>query len=318
MFSTAYKKIEQFLFESKVGEQLGLMRIMLCGTLLFLACSRQLNMDQYGLESIIPRAEALNVYPDFYRPAFQYFFWPDQFAPLVHGCLIFLLVLATLGLSNRVLMLITWVISQGFINRNYSMLFGADLIGTLFLLYLAFTDCNDRFTIKPWLLKTFAFLKPKKMYVQDENIFKNQVSSVFFRLMQFQIAVIYAYTGFEKFKGSTWWDGTALWTVFANPQFVNYDFIFLRNFPLFFTVGTFVTLIFEVYFPAMMMFKPARYIWLAMGVIFHLSIGILISLIPFSAIMISTYFLFLDKSDIEYGLNLIRIKLNRSRPINKL
>lgn len=287
------EKINTFLFKNKSFEQLALTRIVLCGTLFFLACSRQLNMDQYGLDSIIPREKALSIYPEFYRPLFQYFFWPDTWAPVVHGFLIVLLLLATLGLSNRFLMLITWVISQGFINRNYSMLFGADLIGALFLFYLSFTLCHERYSFK-----TFFFKKHQVDQSNEEN-FSSLVSSVFFRLMQFQIAVIYMYTGFEKLKGSTWWDGTALWTVFANPQFVSYDFIFLRNFPLFFTMGTFITLIFEIYFPAMILFKPARTIFLCLGVFFHTMIGVLLSLMPFSMIMISTYFLFLDQDDVK-------------------
>jgi Vitamin K-dependent gamma-carboxylase len=292
-YKKCVEKISNFLFKSHVQEQLGVTRIILCGTLLFLACSRQLNMDQYGLDSIIPRDMALSIYPEFYRPAFQYFFWPDQLAPMVHFGLIVLLLLATLGLSNRFLMLITWVISQGFINRNYSMLFGADLIGALFLFYLAFTQCHDKYTVRS------LFFKKKNIVHPDENSFSFQTSSVFFRLMQFQLAIIYMYTGFEKLKGSTWWDGTALWTVFANPQFATYDFIFLRNFPIFFTMGTFITLLFEVYFPAMMLFKAGRSIFLALGVFFHLMIGVLLSLMPFSLVMIGIYPLFLDKKDIQ-------------------
>ncbi len=292
-YKSALQKINDFLFNNAAAEQLGVTRIILCGTLLFLACSRQLNMDQYGLDSIIPRDMALSIYPEFYRPAFQYFFWPDALAPVVHFGLIILLLIATLGFSNRVLMLITWVLSQGFINRNYSMLFGADLIGTLFLFYLAFTQCHDKYSLRAF------FFKKKVVVPYDENSFSSQVSSVFFRMMQFQLAIIYMYTGFEKLKGSTWWDGTALWTVFANPQFVNYDFIFLRNFPIFFSVGTFITLLFEVYFPAMMLFKTGRYIYLALGIFFHLMIGVLLSLMPFSLVMIGIYPLFLDKKDIQ-------------------
>ena len=140
IFKNTIQKINDFLFKNHTHEQLGMARIILCGTMLYLACSRQFNMDQYGLESIIPRDRALSIYPEFYRPAFQYFFWPDSFAPMVHFGYIILLLLALLGLSNRVLMLVTWVIAQGFINRNYSMLFGADLISALFLFYMSFTQ----------------------------------------------------------------------------------------------------------------------------------------------------------------------------------
>lgn len=152
MITNAYSKLKYFLFEAQEAQESGLslalMRIFLCSTMLFLAISRQFNIDQYSLESFVPRSEALSIYPEFYRPAIEYFFWPDQWAWLVHLGYIFLLLVAVLGLSNRVLMLITWVIAQGFINRNYSMLFGADLISALFLFYLSFTQCHDYFSLK--------------------------------------------------------------------------------------------------------------------------------------------------------------------------
>ncbi len=287
-----FDSIKAFLFDKNGQFQLALMRISLGSTLLYLAISRQFNIDQYNLNSFIPKEEALSIYPDFYRPVLQFFFWPDQWAFVVHLCYILLLFLFILGLSNRFLSIFTWVLAQGFINRNYSMLFGADLIGTLFFFYLSFTNCHDRLSIK-------SFFKKNKRQEIVSHIFSTKLSSVFYRLMQFQIAVIYAYTGFEKLKGTTWWDGTALWTVFANPQFVNFDFIYLRNFPLLFSIGTFTTLIFEIYFPAMVMFKQTRNFWLILGVLFHLSIGLFMGLIPFSMTMISTYFLFIEKEVLE-------------------
>lgn len=297
MFTRALNQIFTFLFEVKYREGLGFMRFLLGACLFYLACSRQLNIDQYGLDSIIPRSEALSIYPDFYRPSIEFFFWPDQYAWIFHLIYIVLVFLFMTGLSNRLLMFITWVLAQGFINRNYSILFGADLIGTLFLFYLAFTDCNKYFSLKNRLFDSKK--SNSTNYVYNSNSWDNLISSTFFRLMQFQICIIYAYTGFEKLKGATWWDGTALWTVFANPQFVNYDFIFLRNFPLFFALGTFITIVFEVYFPAMVAFKKTRLLWLALGVLFHSSIAILISLWPFSLAMISVYFLFLDKESLS-------------------
>ncbi len=287
VFDNLIKQSKEFLFTKPHFEGLGLMRFLLSGCLLYLAVFRQMNISEYTELSLIPRAEALGVYPDFYRPFFQFFFWPDSLAPLVHGIYIVLMTLAFVGLTNRPLMLLTWALAQGFINRNYSMLFGADLIGTLFFFYLSFTHCTDYFSLKKYFVK--------KEKVHNLESFSDQLSAVFFRLMQVQISVIYMYTGFEKLKGSTWWDGTALWTVFANPQFSSFDFIWMRHFPLFFAIGTFTTLIFEVYFPTVVVSQKFRAYWLFLGVIFHGTIGLLFGLLPFSLIMISTYFLFIDR-----------------------
>lgn len=278
----AIKRIQSFLFASEQQSQLGLFRILLCGTLFYIACWRQLNIDQLGVNALIPRDMALLVFPEFYRPIIQWFFWPDAYVAYVHLGLIALLALATLGYSNRFLLIITWAIHQGILNRNYAINFGADSIGGLFLFYLSFTRACEFYTLK------------KKVILKSDDL-----SSMVYRLIQFQICIIYAYTGFEKLKGNTWWDGTALWTVFANPQFSEYDLKFLSHFPWFFALGTFLTVIFEVYFAAVVWHPGLRRYGLLAGVFFHIGIGILLGLMPFSLIMISTYFLFLKKEEIE-------------------
>jgi hypothetical protein len=290
-FTETRSRLNGLLFENQTPELLGLMRIFLCGTLFYLACFRHLNIGQYTAESMIPRDFAMGLFPEFYRPFVAFFVWPDHWAAVVHLGLIGLYLLNTLGFSNRLLMFATWAIAQGFIQRNYSILFGADLIGNLLLFYLSFTRSSDYFSLKNKLFKAKPMVK------------LDLLSSVFYRLIQFQVCIIYAYTGFEKLKGLTWWDGTALWTVLANPQFTNYDLIFLRHFPLFFAVGTFLTIIFEVYFPVMVALRKTRPYWLGAGVIFHLGIGMILSLMPFSLVMCSPYFLFLSADTRNWLVN---------------
>lgn len=280
-----------FLFGDGHFERLGVFRFLLCGVMFYIACWRQLNVDQYGPNALIPAANAFDVFSEFYKPYVKLFFWPDTWASTVHWAYIGLLALATVGLSNRILMILTWVIAQGFIQRNFSVLFGADVIGTLFLFFLSFTRCNEYFSVR-------GFFRKKKV-VYNSKCWSDQLSTVFFRLLQLQLFTIYAYTGFEKLKGQTWWDGTALWTVLVNPQFTSFNLLFLKNFPVFFAVGTFVTIIFEVYFWAMVAIKKTRPLWLLMGILFHLMIGILLGLMSFSLVMTSTYVLFVYRANLR-------------------
>ncbi len=299
---TAFKKITQFLFSNKNHSSLGLLRIILCGTLFYIACWRQLNIDQLGELALIPRDMALNIFPDFYRPAIQWFFWPDAYVSFVHIFLIILLGLATLGLSNRPLLFLTWAIQQGMMNRNYAINFGADSIGGLFLFYLVFTNCCEFFSIK----NQFKLFSAKRVMPRPSDL-----SSVFFRLMQIQICVIYCYTGFEKLKGQTWWDGTALWTVFANPQFSAFDLKFLSHFPWVIAIGTFLTVFFEVYFAAMVLHPVLRKYILIVGLVFHLGIGFLLGLMTFSLVMVSTYVLFIPDHEVERFMFSLKLKVSR-------
>jgi hypothetical protein len=205
----------------------------------------------------------------------------------MHSLLVIFLLLLVLGVGGRILMMITWVLTMGFMQRNYSAIFGADVIAALFMFYMMFTNSCER-------LSVLNFFKKKTKFQESDFI-----SSLMIRMMQVQISVIYGYTGWEKLKGGSWWDGTALWSVMANPQMTNFDFSFLRSVPWFIPIVAYLTIIFEVYFPVMVAWNKTRYIWLILGVFFHAGIGLFMGLGPFATAMMSTYFLFINPLILE-------------------
>jgi hypothetical protein len=265
------------------------MRILLGATLFLLYLSRQGVIGLFFTDQgILPSQLALEVIPEFYRPVFSWAFWPDSWNGAVHGVYLVGLLCFTLGLGVRATFLLTWVLHTSFIQRNYGVAFGADLIGGLFLLYLSFTHCAVRYSLNHLLgLKS---LKEKS---------HDLLSNAFYRVIQIQLCIIYGYTGFEKLKGSTWWDGTALWSVFANPQMVIWDMTWMSHFPWVIVYLTFTTVLFEIYFPALVWFKPLKFPLLVFGVAFHFGIGLLMSLFSFAFVMLAPYFLFLESSQLD-------------------
>jgi hypothetical protein len=206
----------------------------------------------------------------------------------VHGLFIGLILCFLLGIGTRFVAIFAWVLHMGFLQRNYSILFGADLVLGLILFYLAFTRCEDRLNFWNWLRQRQV---PRRA--------PEALSSAFSRLLQIQLLVIYAYTGFEKLRGASWWDGTALWTVLGNPQMVVVDMGFARNFPLLISVMTFSAVIFEIYFPFAMLIPVLRKPWLFAGVLFHSGIGMMMSLWTFSLSMMAPYWLFLSPAEVD-------------------
>jgi hypothetical protein len=283
--SKAIQAWDHFWFAPKDLLGLALMRILLCGTLLGTYIVRQFNMEYYSDQSFIPRNMIIDLFPDGFKPGFIWFFWPDSWASGMHLVLIGLLALLTVGIGGRWIAWAAWVIDIAFMQRNYAANFGADVIGSIFLFYLAFTQSCERLSI-------VSLWKKKTQFKMSDT-----VSSFFMRMIQIQICIIYAYTGFEKLKGGTWWEGTALWSVFANPQMVAFDLTFFRYLPWLVSMIGFVTILFESYFPVMMLNKNTRYPWLVMGVGFHVGIAAMMGLWPFSLGMISTYFLFIEPQD---------------------
>lgn len=270
----------QFWFQADGRKQLAFMRIILCFGFLQLYIPRLWQLHYFSDSSIVPREQALNIFMEYYRPTFSFYLWPDSWALMMTILMLGLILLLMLGVGGRFLGLLLWFIDVAFQHRNISICFGADYIGSLLLLYLALSNNQDHLTIR--------------RKIKPHSLISQQLSSIMYRMLQIQISVIYAYTGFEKLKGATWWDGTALWNVLANYQITIVSFEWLRYIPLFIVFISLLTIVFEIYFPLAMLIPRLRYPWLVMGFLFHFGIALMLGLTTFSTVMISTYSLFLS------------------------
>lgn len=287
MIKRIWSAWDEFWFAPQNLLGLAFMRIVLCGTMFYMYAIRLTNISYYSDASWIPRVKALDALGELYRPLFLWSFWPDSLMGIMHVVLVILLGLLTLGIGGRWLMAIAWILDMGFIQRNYAVNFGADIIAALFLFYMSFAQSCER-------LSVINLFRPKIEFKQSDLL-----SSLMIRMMQVQISVLYAYTGWEKLKGASWWDGTALWSVMANPQMTTMNYDFLRNIPWVIPIFAYITILFEIYFPPMVIWKKTRGAWLMMGVFFHSGIAIFMGLGPFALVMMSTYFLFLDPLILE-------------------
>src|SRR5208282_2742533 len=95
-----------------------------------------------------------------------------------------------------------------------------------------------------------------------------------FRFSQIQICIIYAFSGFEKLRGIKWWQGEALWDVLANFQVARWDFTWIASFPVLIVVATYLTVLWEIYFPVLVWVRPWSRWMLLFGMVLHIGIGI--------------------------------------------
>lgn len=295
----------RFWFEAKDARLLALVRIVMGVTMLFMYVPRQLVAnDFYGAQGIIPPSSALEIIPEFFRPAGYLFQGLEAYANQIHVLFLILIVLFTLGFGGRIVSLLTWALHISFIHRNYAVVFGADLIGSIFLFYLAWTDHYKTLNYKDlWLwIRT-----KKKSHLMAKYQPTDLVGSVFYRLLQMQLCVIYAYTGMEKLKGSSWWDGTALWTVMANSQMTIVDMSWTRHIPWLLVAMTFSTILFEIYFPILVWFQRTRIYIMFVGFLFHAGIAIFLGLWSFAIVMWLPYLLFFASFE-DMKLECLRLK----------
>jgi hypothetical protein len=295
-----FQWLDSFFYNSK-NSNLGIFRILLGLVIFYLSVMKSYNLEYFSPNGIVSKEQSMGLFHELVRPMFSWNFWTDDFYLIAHLSVIALSFLFTIGLLGRVLSFLLFALYMGFIHRNYAVLFGADVISALFLFYFTFARGNRDYTV-------FQFLPIKPLQIIPES-WDHLLNSVGLRLLQLQVIVIYTYTGFEKFRGSSWWNGTAVWTVISNPQMVIWDLNWMHHFPLIIGVLTFSAMIFEVFFGCAMTHPKIYKYWLSIGVMFHLLIGIIMDLMPFSVVMIATYILFLDETLIREGI----LRLRKSR-----
>lgn len=274
---------QNFFFQFESLYQLGLMRLVVSTALLGIYIWRQFVVDFYfsNKTGIVLEKQAMSLLPEIYRSLVPLFFWPDALTPWVHGFLLFLLLGLVLGIGGRLWTLLTWCLSLAFIQRNYFVAYGADLIGTVWLFYLSWTRHNKYFSV-------LNLLHPERI----KNIQCDMFSSAGARLIQIQISVIYCFTGLHKLKGASWWEGSALWLALGNRQYAISDFTWFSHWPLMVAMMGYMTLIFEIYFPLFVWNPKTKPYVLMAGVFFHTGVALTMGIWSFAGVMIGAYALF--------------------------
>ena len=294
MIQKIWQGWSHFWFDCNQLLNLAVFRILFAGTLVLMYLNRQMDVSLfYTDEGILPKVLSHQILPENFRPPLQLVFWPDSWVLGVHAIFILALLMVCLGFYSRIFGVIASYLHLAFLFRNYGVAFGADQVTSFFLIYLTFTQSDARLSLRAWLRER----KGKAPLSGD------LLTSVFYRFLQLQLCIIYVYSGLEKLKGQSWWDGTALWSVLANPQMVIADFTWTRHVPLLIVLISFSTILFELYFPVLVWVKAVRKYLLATGIFFHIGIGVVMALWSFAAVMITPYALFLPEEYLKTKLS---------------
>ncbi len=284
-FSEGAKKICtswcRFFFETDAYRQMKLLRIALGGLLLVAYAIRAIDAEfYYGVNGSMNIERMLEILPMNYRWSFLIWFPGNVSLWLNTGILLLSLFTMTIGFFPRTSAFIAYLLQVSFMHRNMSIVYGFDMISVFFLFYLVFAKTDS---------------KPK-----DFQGWSSDLTSAALRMSQIQVCIIYAYSGFEKLKGPSWWKGEAIWSVFANSQIARWQLDWVSSFPLFISFFTYMTLLFEIYFPALVWFKKWRPWVLLAGVLLHLGIGAVVFIPFFAALMVVTYVTFLTPSEVDW------------------
>jgi hypothetical protein len=201
-------------------------------------------------------------------------------ARIVFGTLLVFAVAFTLGIRTR---LSAWICFAGLLsieNRNPVLAYGGDMALRVFLFYLALSRCGDAWSIDAGRRKG---QRPKR------------VAAWPLRLLQFQVAMIYLSSGLAKLHGADWSQGEALHLALLNPAIARADWsgwleqAWIQGFLRY---ATWMTVVWEVLFPLLILFRRSRPAALLVGVAVHGSLLLLARLHWLGPIMLASYLAF--------------------------
>ena len=180
------------------------------------------------------------------------------------------------GILPRIAAGIALLAHLSFMHRNMAVIHGVDLIASFYLFYLCLAGGVAREKSRIGML----------------------LNSVAFRLGQIQLCVIYAYSGLYKLRGIHWSQGDAIWYALGNTQLARWDFGWVSHFGVAIAVATYLTMLWEIYFPILIWVKSTRLLMITFGIILHMGIGLALNIPIFAALMITIYALFLTDREL--------------------
>lgn len=230
------------------------------------------------------------------------FYWaPKSNGLLVGHGIVFVLATAALlvGFRARIATLVIAYVHLSLQYRNPFILNSGDRLFMIIAFLAAFMPLSQRFSVDAWLRKRRGGAAPT-MSVWGQ------------RLVCLQIAYVYVNSVTAKIGNAGWYGGSALRDVLASPVFAEWP-RYMEVGPLIWFL-TYSTLAFELGFPVLVWFKRMRPWLLLGGIVFHMSIDVVMVIPIFSYIMISTYAAFLTDSEAQWLIDRVLRRQRATSP----
>jgi HTTM domain len=199
-------------------------------------------------------------------------FTPDQTAMAFFWVYMASAVGVLLGYRTRIWTILACLCHYVIMNTISTFVYGVDVFLQIALFYLAVMPVE-----KAWSLDA----RFKRVSVEP-----TWVTTLSIRVLQFHMCLIYMSAGFEKMRSAAWWDGNVLWRSLVQPDFRQFDLLWLAQHPwLPASLAWFTIVVESGYFIALWV-PRLRVIWLAAVIGLHLGIGLFLGLWLFGIIMI--------------------------------
>lgn len=251
----------------------------------------------------------------------------------IHGVVLGIIVLFTLGFCTRVTSVLTWIAVVGYIHRTNQILFGMDTMMNILLIYLMIGNSGAALSVDRLIARyRAARASIRRSGTIDEPTREllarapaSSGATLGIRLIQVNFCFIYLASGCSKLLGQAWWNGNAIWDVMINPEFtllryswfedslrwmVGNDFFGKPLYQITTMFGVWFTWGLEISLP-FLIWTRLRPIMLWLAVLLHAAIGVLMGLNLFELLMMTMLLAF-------FPPGVIRDRLRGTAAVRKL
>jgi hypothetical protein len=187
------------------------------------------------------------------------------------------LILGIMRKFTRISSILVYVTTVLLFNRVYLVITGGNYLIHIFLFYLIFVNENGK------RAGINAFL-----------------SNAFIWACRIQVIYVYFFASIYKLTGETWMNGSAL-KYLLNMQEFSLPFMVgnMGNMDWLLTLGTYLSLGYQLFFPMLVWFKKIKIPYLILGVCFHVATIVIMGIPVFGLIMIVSYIIFLNDAELK-------------------
>jgi hypothetical protein len=175
------------------------------------------------------------------------------------------------GIFCRSSAIAAWFLHLCAIKSSALLSYGVDNFTSIGLFYLMLSPLPDHLALDSRWRK-----RPPK---------NTQLQSLWQRVLQLHLCVIYFFSGLTKLLGNGWWNGESLWRALTRPPFdmVSSEMLIHGKY-LFIPLGLGICLL-ETSYPIFIWLRRTRLIWLVGIIAMHGAIAVLMGLYLFGLIM---------------------------------
>ncbi|MGD1024719.1 MAG: HTTM domain-containing protein [Candidatus Sulfotelmatobacter sp.] len=207
-------------------------------------------------------------------------------------------ILLTVGFLTRINSAIVFLCLTSIQQRNLFITHGGDTFLRVAGFFLIFAPAGAAFSvdrlIRIWRRKEGPQVRPRSPWAQ--------------RMIQIQLALLYFASFCWKLKGPAWLQGTALFYIDHLDALKRFPVPAWLLHPTALKMGSWSAMALEFSLGVLIWVKDLRYILLALGLLFHLSLEYSLNIPMFQWDILSAYILFVDPADITRAWQWIRCR----------